>query len=52
MKEKKVRHLVGLIGGDQLEVKRSEKKSIDAWIFFLLKGGHVFMVMRAYTTLR
>jgi hypothetical protein len=33
--------------GDQLEVRRSEENSIDAWNFFLLKGGHVLMMMRA-----
>jgi hypothetical protein len=47
-----VRHLVGLTGIDQLEVRRSEENSIDAWNFFFLNGDHVLMIMRKYTTLR
>jgi hypothetical protein len=35
-----VRHLVGLTGGDQLEVRSSEENSIDACNgIFLAKGG-------------
>jgi hypothetical protein len=37
-----VRHLVGLIGGDQLEVRRSEKKLHRCMELFLVKGGSFY----------
>ena len=39
----KVIHLLGLQELYQLDVKRSEKKSINAWNFFSLKGGQIPM---------
>ena len=42
-----MRDLVGLTGGGQLEVKILKENSIDICNFFVLKGGHVLMMMRA-----
>ena len=44
--------LIDPIGRDQLELKRREENYIDAWIFFMLKEGHVLMTMRSNMTLK
>jgi len=36
-----------IIGGDQLEVKRSKENFVGAWNYFLLKEVHVIMTMKA-----
>ena len=47
-----MRHVVGLRKRDKLEGKRLEENSINAWMFSLLKGGHVLMMMRQRVTSR
>ena len=48
----KVRHPVGLQGLNQLDVRRSEENSINAWNFFLKDDGHAPMMMRQWETIR
>ena len=47
-----MRHPVGLQGLDQLDVRRSEENSINAWNVFSKEGAHVPIMMRQYETSR